>query len=122
MSVACFLLDLLSFPALTFVNCTRSHAELAGTLLSYALCLSNQAAALVASLGSYEISSSVSSSAIKVHDETINQAAEVLCRASGILLHLAEVVIPRWEAAVGTEALRARPVEMTREVCTALGK
>ncbi|BGP32012.1 hypothetical protein JCM10296v2_003791 [Rhodotorula toruloides] len=98
------------------------HAELAGTLLSYALCLSNQASALVASLGSYEISSSVSSSAIKVHDETINQAADVLCRASGVLLHLAEVVVPRWEAAVGTEALRARPVEMTREVCTALGK
>lgn len=115
-------LDLRPRRALTLLRLNRRHAELAGTLLSYALCLSNQASALVASLGSYEISASVSSSAIKVHDETINQAADVLCRASGILLHLAEVVVPRWEAAVGTEALRARPVEMTREVCTALGK
>ncbi|GAA5989650.1 hypothetical protein JCM10908_000573 [Rhodotorula pacifica] len=98
------------------------HAELTATLLAYALCLANQASSLVASLGSYEISSSVSSSAIGVHDETINTAADTLCRASGVLMYLAETVIPRWEAAVGTEALRARPVEMTREVTTALAK
>lgn len=100
----------------------RSHAELTATLLSYALCLANQASSLVASLGSYEIASSVTTTALKVHDETINQAADTLCRASGILMHLAEVVIPRWEAAVGIDALRARPVEMSREVTTALAK
>ncbi|POY74819.1 hypothetical protein BMF94_2092 [Rhodotorula taiwanensis] len=98
------------------------HAELTGTLLAYALCLANQASSLVASLGSYEISASVSSAAIGVHDETINSAADTLCRASGVLMHLAETVVPRWEAAVGTEALRQRPVEMTREVTTALAK
>ncbi|TNY20486.1 hypothetical protein DMC30DRAFT_249364 [Rhodotorula diobovata] len=98
------------------------HAELTATLLSYALCLANQASSLVASLGSYEIASSVTTTALKVHDETINQAADTLCRASGILMHLAEVVIPRWEAAVGIDALRARPVEMSREVTTALAK
>ncbi|GAA5851289.1 hypothetical protein JCM8547_004195 [Rhodosporidiobolus lusitaniae] len=98
------------------------HYELTATLLSYALCLSNQASTLVTALGSYEISSSVSSTAIKVHDETINQAAETLCRASGVLMHLAEVVIPRWEAAVGAEALRLRPLEASREVATALAK
>ncbi|GAA5896969.1 hypothetical protein JCM8208_006126 [Rhodotorula glutinis] len=98
------------------------HAELTATLLSYALCLANQASSLVTSLGSYEIASSVTTTALKVHDETINQAADTLCRASGILMHLAEVVIPRWEAAVGLDALRARPVEMSREVTTALAK
>ncbi|KWU41353.1 hypothetical protein RHOSPDRAFT_12399, partial [Rhodotorula sp. JG-1b] len=101
---------------------TLPHAELTATLLAYALCLANQASSLVASLGSYEISKSVSSAAIAVHDETINSAAATLCRASGVLTYLAETVIPRWEAAVGTEALKSRPVEMTREVATALAK
>ncbi|GAA5978764.1 hypothetical protein JCM11641_006170 [Rhodosporidiobolus odoratus] len=98
------------------------HYELVANLLTYAFCLANSASTLVTSLGSYEISSSVSSSAIKIHDETINQAADTLCKASGVLMHLAEVIIPRWEAAVGTEALRTRPLEMTREVATALAK
>ncbi|GAA6059255.1 hypothetical protein JCM10212_006648 [Sporobolomyces blumeae] len=98
------------------------HFELAATLLTYAICLSNAAANLVASLGSYEIASSVSSSSISVHDETVNQAADMLCRASGILEHLAQVVVPRWECAVGLESLRARPVEFTRDAATALSK
>lgn len=39
------------------------------------------------------------------------------------MLHCEEVVIPRWEAAVGTEILSlGRPIEMTREGCRALGK
>ncbi|GAA5851574.1 hypothetical protein JCM5353_008966 [Sporobolomyces roseus] len=98
------------------------HFELTATLLSYAICLANASATLVSSLGSYEISSSVSSSAISVHDETVNQAAEMLCRASGVFLYLAETVIPRWEAAVGVESLKARPVEFTRDAATALSK
>lgn len=111
-----------AFSKLTTRSLARSHAELTGTLLAYALCLANQASSLVASLGSYEISNSVSSAAIAAHDETINSAAETLCRASGVLMFLAETVVPRWEAAVGTEALRSRPVEMTRQVTTALAK
>ncbi|GAA6022246.1 hypothetical protein JCM11491_001680 [Sporobolomyces phaffii] len=98
------------------------HFELTATLLSYGICLANAAAVLVVSLGSYEISSSVSSAAIAVHDETINQAAETLCRASGIFLHLAETVIPRWEAAVGIESLKSRPIEFSRDAATALSK
>ncbi|GAA5959660.1 hypothetical protein JCM3765_007232 [Sporobolomyces pararoseus] len=98
------------------------HFELTATLLSYGICLANSAAALVSSLGSYEIASSVSSSAITTHDETVNQAADMLCRASGIFLHLAETVIPRWEASVGIESLRARPIEFTRDAATALSK
>lgn len=107
-------------PSLTLLNSPR-HYELAATLLTYALCLSNQSATLIASLGSYEISSSVSTTAIKVHDETVNVAAELLCRASGVLVHLAEIVIPRWETAVG-EGAKGRPVELGRDVVTALSK
>ncbi|KAM0787598.1 hypothetical protein ACM66B_003666 [Microbotryomycetes sp. NB124-2] len=97
------------------------HAELAATLLAHAICLANHAAVLVSSLGAYETSSTVSTSALKAHDETVNVAADMLCRASGVLTHLAEVVIPRWETAVGEE-WRRRPVEFTREVATALAK
>ncbi|GAA5840304.1 hypothetical protein JCM3766R1_001452 [Sporobolomyces carnicolor] len=98
------------------------HFELAATLLSYGICLANAAAVLVAALGSYEVSSSVSSSAITTHDETVNQAADMLCRASGVFAHLAETVVPRWEAAVGGDSLRSRPVEFTRDAAIALSK
>ncbi|KAK4701539.1 hypothetical protein P7C70_g4692, partial [Phenoliferia sp. Uapishka_3] len=97
------------------------HYELSCLLLTHALCLSNRSATLVASLGSYETSASVSSAELKTHDETINSAAEMLCRSSGILSHLAEVVLPRWEAAVG-EATKGRPVELQSDVVTALSK
>ncbi|GAA5943487.1 uncharacterized protein JCM15063_006488 [Sporobolomyces koalae] len=98
------------------------HFELTATLLAYGICLANASAVLVAALGSYEVSASVSSSAITAHDETVNHAADMLCRASGIFLHLAETVIPRWEAAVGIESLRSRPVEFTRDAATALSR
>ena len=90
-------------------------------LLTHALCLSNRSATLVASLGTYETSSTVSTADLKTHDETINSAAEMLCRSSGILQHLAEVVLPRWEASAG-EASKGRPVELTRDVVSALSK
>ncbi|KAI5476732.1 pH-response regulator protein palc [Pseudohyphozyma bogoriensis] len=100
---------------------TKVYYELAAVLLTHALCLSNHSATMVASLGSYETASSVSSSDIKLHDETINAAAELLCRASGVFTHLAEVVIPRWESAVG-DGIKGRPVEMGREVSEGLAK
>lgn len=99
----------------------KRHYELAATLLTYALCLSNRSATLVASLGTYETSSAVSTADLKAHDETINTAAEMLCRSSGVLLHLAEVVLPRWEGAV-PDGGRGRPVELTRDVVSALAK
>ncbi|KAK4051160.1 hypothetical protein OIV83_002982 [Microbotryomycetes sp. JL201] len=97
------------------------HAELAATLLTHAICLANHADVLVQSLGSYETSVTMTSAALKAHDETVNVAADMLCRASGVLMHLAEVVIPRWETGVGEE-WRRRPVEFTRDVATALAK
>lgn len=99
----------------------RRHYELSATLLTHALCLSNHASTLVASLGSYETSSSVTTAALKSHDGTVNSAAELLCCSSGVLTYLAETVIPRWEAAVG-EGVKGRPVELTRDVVTALSK
>lgn len=97
------------------------HYELAATLLTHALCLTNLSTTLVSALGSYEISSSASSATLKQHDESINSAAELLCRASGILSYLSETVIPRWESAVG-EDIKGRPIELSRDVVTALSK
>lgn len=73
------------------------------------------------SLGAYEIASSVESSAIKAHDEAINSAAELLCQASGVLTYLAKVVLPKWEAEAG-EGIKGRPIELSRNVITALSK
>lgn len=64
---------------------------------------------------------SASSATLKQHDESINSAAELLCRASGILSYLSETVIPRWESAVG-EDIKGRPIELSRDVVTALSK
>lgn len=95
--------------------------ELAATLLAHALCLSNQASVLVATLGSYETSASVTTAALKIHDETVNTAAELLCRASGVLTHLSQVVIPEWEA-VARERIKGRPLELSRDVVYALAR
>lgn len=104
-----------------FSICIDSHYELASTLLCHALCLSNHSASLVTSLGAYEISAAVSSSELKLHDETINSAAELLCQSSGVLTHLVDVVLPRWEASVG-DGVKGRPIELSRNVLTALSK
>ncbi len=77
---------------------------------------------MVSSLGSYETLASTSTSALATHDATLNNAAEMFCRAGGVLTHLSEVVIPRWEAAVGEDGLKGRPVEFGRDVVTGLSK
>ena len=101
---------------------SRRHFELVATLLAHALCLSNHAAILVTSLGSYEALASTSTSALTDHDSSLNNAADMFCRAGGVLSHLSEVVIPRWEAAVGEDGLKGRPVEFGRDVVTGLSK
>ncbi|SGZ31128.1 BQ5605_C047g12311 [Microbotryum silenes-dioicae] len=99
------------------------HYELASTLLCHALCLSNNSASLVASLGSYELSNTLSKTDLNRHDQVIQKAADMLCRAAGLLAHLSEVVIPRWEIAVGLDNLsKSRPVELTKEVTMGLAK
>ncbi|SCV73281.1 BQ2448_7207 [Microbotryum intermedium] len=102
---------------------TPSRYELASTLLCHALCLSNFSASLVASLGSYEFSDTLSTIDLGRHDEVVQKAADMLCRAAGVLAHLSQVVIPRWETAVGVESLaKTRPVELTRDVTMGLAK
>lgn len=74
------------------------------------------------SLGAYEISRTLSTVEQKAYDATINKAAELLCRASGIMTYCQETVVPRWEYVVGVDTLaKRRPVEMTREGCRVLG-
>lgn len=71
-------------------------------------------------LGQYERDLSVSEAERKRGDEQINSAADLLCRAAGILKYLAETIIPEWEAS-GSD-LRGRPPEVTREVASALSR
>ncbi|KAL8292697.1 hypothetical protein RQP46_001309 [Phenoliferia psychrophenolica] len=54
------------------------YYELSSVLLTHSLSLSNRSSTLVASLGTYETSRTVSSADLKLHDETINSAAEML--------------------------------------------
>lgn len=97
-----------------------SHYELAFVLLTYALALCNAGTATVQSLGQYERDLGVSEAERKRCDEHINAAADMLCRAAGILRYLAETVIPEWEASASD--LRGRPPEVTREVASALSR
>lgn len=91
-------------------------------MLTYGICLVNQAAVMVTSLGAYETSADVSSAGIKSRDEIINSAADTLCRASGIFDYLSTSLIPNWEATVGTDGIASRPVELTSDVTSALAK
>ncbi|KAM0747643.1 hypothetical protein T439DRAFT_343975, partial [Meredithblackwellia eburnea MCA 4105] len=109
------------------------HYELSTTLYLYSLLLSNRSTTLVSTLGLYETSRSLSTAEQKAHDETINQAAEMLCRAAGVLGYLGETVLPRWENAVGSEGMGKRGaggpgkgrkglVELERETVEAVSK
>lgn len=88
--------------------------------MAYALALCNAATSTVHNIGQYERDLSVSEAERKRGDEHINSAADMLCRAAGILRYLAETVIPDWEAS-GSD-LRGRPPEVTREVASALSR
>lgn len=97
-----------------------SNYELSFVLLTYALALCNAATSTVQNLGQYERDLGVSEAERKRGDEQINAAADMLCRAAGILKYLAETIIPEWEAS-GSD-LRGRPPEVTREVASALSR
>lgn len=94
------------------------HYELASTLLTYALALSNLSAATVASLGWYERDRSLSLDQRKRNDERLKWAADTLCRAAGILLYLSTQLIPKWSDHVGS--LDGLPPDLTTEATLAL--
>ncbi len=95
-------------------------ADLAFTLLTYGLCLSNLARSNVAALGSYEHEESTSDVERKAKDEKLNFAVNLLCRASGVFRHLSEEVLPEWERTGISPA--ARPPDITQPVTSALAK
>lgn len=96
------------------------HYELASTLLTYALTLSNFAAATVQALGSFERDRNISSDERKRKDDRLRWAADTLCRASGILLYLSQELLPKWRDHVGR--IEGLPPDLTMEATLALSK
>ncbi|CBQ69211.1 conserved hypothetical protein [Sporisorium reilianum SRZ2] len=96
------------------------YYELASTLLTYALALSNFAAATVAALGSYERDRTTSADARKLKDDRLRWAADTLCRAAGILLYLSQELLPKWRDHVGR--VERLPLDLTTEATLALSK
>lgn len=96
------------------------HYELASTLLTYALTLSNFAGATVQGLGSFERDRSISAEERKAKDDRLRWAADTLCRASGILLYLSQELLPKWRDAVGR--IDGLPPDLTTEATLALSK
>ena len=75
----------------------------------------------VRALGHYEHQRHTSDLERRRMDEIINVAADTLCRASGILTHLSDHVIPLCESAV-PDAPAIKIPEITRDVTSALAK
>nr|CDI55258.1 conserved hypothetical protein [Melanopsichium pennsylvanicum 4] len=96
------------------------HYELCFTLLTYALTLSNFAAATVASLGCYETDRNISSADRKQKDDRLKWSADTLCRAAGILLYLSQDLLPKWRDAVGS--VQGLPLDLTSEATLGLSK
>ncbi|SOV01628.1 uncharacterized protein UDID_06863 [Ustilago sp. UG-2017a] len=96
------------------------YYELASTLLTYSLTLSNFATAAVNGLGSFETNRSLSSQQRKDKDDKLRWAADTLCRASGILLYLSTELLPKWKDSVGS--LDGLPPDLTQEATLGLSK
>ncbi|KAJ9474559.1 pH-response regulator protein palC [Pseudozyma hubeiensis] len=102
------------------VDLSGLYYELASVLLTYALTLSNFAAATVATLGSFERDRSLSSDARKLKDDRLRWAADTLCRSAGILLYLSTDLLPKWSDQVGR--VEGLPPDLTTEATLALSK
>ena len=75
----------------------------------------------MANLGDYERLAYTTEDERKRADAQINSAADQLCRAAGVFDHLAKSAIPEWERVMGM-SVKGRPVDLTREVCSALSR
>ncbi|SPO29669.1 uncharacterized protein UTRI_05491 [Ustilago trichophora] len=102
------------------VDLAGLYYELASTLLTYALTLSNFASTTVSGLGSFERDARLSSEERKSRDDRLRWAADTLCRASGILLYLSQELLPRWRDQVGR--VEGLPPDLTTEVTLGLSK
>lgn len=95
------------------------HADLAFSLLTYGMALSNFARLTVNALGYYEHDSAISAIERHAKDEKLNFAVSLLCRASGVFAYLSESALADWNNA---GASGPRPPDLTTEVCAALSK
>ncbi|KAI6021500.1 hypothetical protein BKA83DRAFT_4282756 [Pisolithus microcarpus] len=95
------------------------HADLAFSLLTYGMALSNFARLTVNALGYYEHDSAISAIERHTKDEKLNFAVSLLCRASGVFAYLSESALADWNNA---GASGPRPPDLTTEVCAALSK
>jgi len=93
-------------------------AELSFSLLTYAYALANLARSTVVSLGSYEHERHITDAERRMKDEKLNFAVNLLCRASGVYSHIAEIVIPQWDATNSEPSTRIP--DLNKEVITSL--
>ena len=93
-------------------------AELSFSLLTYAFALSNLARTTVHSLGDYEYERHITDAERRSKDDKINFAANLLSRASGVYLHITEVVLPQCQKA-NADICRRTP-DLKKDVITAL--
>ncbi|KAF8629907.1 hypothetical protein AX15_003259 [Amanita polypyramis BW_CC] len=105
----------LSVPTLT--------ADLAFVLLTYAYALSNLARSYVTALNSYEHDRTTAESDRKSKDEQLGVAVSFLRRASGVFLHVSEIMPADWNTSkLGDTSSFKRPPDLTKEVTSALSK
>lgn len=93
-------------------------AELAFTLLTYAFALSNLARSIVVNLGDYEHNRHLLETERKLKDNKLQSTINLLCRSSGIFSYIAEIVLPKVDAA-NPELCKKIP-DINRNVITAL--
>ncbi|KAF9227200.1 hypothetical protein BS17DRAFT_727211 [Gyrodon lividus] len=108
------------------------HADLASTLLTYSMALSNFSHSVVSSLGSYEYERAISEGDRKEKDDRLNFGVILLCRASGVCTAIGGEVLGELERVWGASgswsgretriAGWVRPPELGGEVNAALAK
>ncbi|CAH7685465.1 BRO1-like domain-containing protein [Phakopsora pachyrhizi] len=104
------------------ISLSSFHFELSFVLFSLALSISNNAHSISASIGSYELGTEQDRQS---GDFKLSQAVEALCRASGLLDHLSQSILPNWENqhSDGIVNLRSiRPPELSRESTAGLAQ
>ena len=106
-----------SFPSLA--------ADLYFTLLVLTLSLSNLSLATVSSLGAFEheyAQGKINEAELKAKGSRLGWAVDLLSRAAGVAVHLADFAGPEWEREMGLSELGGRPVDVSRDVALALSK
>ena len=104
------------------MNFPGLHSDLAFTLLTYAFALCNMSASIVSSLENYERERHISDTERRLKDERLNFAVTLLCRASGIFTHVADVVLLQLLQESDSALCLPRIPDLNKEVITALAK